>query len=201
MCDLLYWFFTSNVMIGWATVVAELAVAAVIYAELGASRLQNFVERTTEPQANADRSDIYKAYLGLLKVSDFDEASKAFLKKLHEDACLKGKCDQQIAHFNALGIGIDQWLAQKDKIVEIFPHAAVMVWLILGPYIKQRREDSGSWFATPLLKFALASVRYVIRQNPRGSLRMRHPDGSFGLELTPANILQIKTDLEVALKP
>jgi hypothetical protein len=200
MCRLIYLFLTSNVVIGWATVVAELVVAYVIFVELDASRLQNFVERTTEPKANRERSEIYEVYLGLLKGSDFDAASNAFLTKIQQDTDLKGKCDRQIAHFNALGIGIDHWLAPKRKIVGIFPHAAVMVWLILGPYIKQRREDSGSWFATPLLKFTLASVEYVSDHNPKGSLRVRHPDGSFGLELTPAKIRQIKTDLEIALK-
>lgn len=200
MCHLLYWFLTSNVVIGWATVVAELVVAYVIYVELGASNLQNFVERTTEPSANKERSAIYEAYLALLKGSDFDEASEAFLKKIQETPDLKDKCDRQIAHFNALGIGIDHWLAQKKKIVGIFPHAAVLVWLILGPYIKQRRQDSGSWFATPLLQFALASVIYVTEHNPKGApLRLRKPDGSVGFELSPARIRQIKTDLEVAL--
>jgi hypothetical protein len=159
------------------------------------------VERTTAPDANKERSEIYAVYQGILEKSDFDEASEEFLKKIQEDADLKDKCDRQVAHFNALGIGIDHRLAQKQKIVGIFPHAAVLVWLILGPYIKQRRQDSGSWFATPLLKFTLASVIYVIEHNPKGSpLRVRRPDGRVGLELTPVKIRQIKTDLEIALK-
>lgn len=203
MCHFLYRLLSSNVVIGWATVVAELVVAYVIYVELSASALQNFIQRTTEPSATEDRSDIYKAFMELLKHSNLDTASKAFAEKFNTDPCLKRKCDKQIAHFNALGIAIDHWFirgTQERRIVQIFPHAPVLLWVILGPYIKQRRLDSGSWFATPLLKFTLASATFVIENNTKGTpLRVRDSDGRVRLELSPAQIRQIKADLEIAL--
>ena len=55
---------------------------------------------------------------------------------------LKTSCDRQIVLFNDLGITVGVWYSQSEPLVEIFPHAAIFIWIILHPYIIQRRKDT-----------------------------------------------------------
>jgi hypothetical protein len=156
-------FLDSTTAIGWATVLAEVFVGCVIYLELEQNRRTAFLEKATNEDANQDRREIYKTFLAMQGVATLDERSAAFVRLMlstpaetvNGEPTLKKRCDRQIALFNNLGITVGEWYSRSAPLVKIFPHAAIYIWIVLHPYIIQRREDTGDWLAKPLLEFTL----------------------------------------------
>ncbi len=127
---------------------AEIAVALVIYFELEHSRRTAFLEKATGKESDQERREIYAAYFEVCDTSEpMDRRAEAFMKHLFTNLKFKAKCDSEVALFNEIGFMISPWLARKKALVEIFPHAPVYIWMILRPYVLQRRTDTGPYFA------------------------------------------------------
>jgi hypothetical protein len=211
--DTLAWFFKSETVIGWASVVAELIVAAVIYFELEQGRRQHFLERATAEHADHDRRQIYKEFVAATGCPTLEERSKVFVGRMQNaptepengtpkqngKVSLKTSCDRQIALFNDLGITVGAWYSQSETLVEIFPHAAIFIWIILHPYIIQRRKDTGKWLAKPLLEFTLKCVTFVLKENGERGLHLRQANGQDGLTISREDLLKVERQLSAEL--
>jgi hypothetical protein len=179
------------------TFAAEVAVAAAIFIESETSRRFHFVEKITRDQRNIDRSEIYSEFLAI-KGSDRHERSTAFVEEMRGYSKLKRQCDSQIEMFNDLGLIIGTPLGwRKNFYVKIFPHAAVYFWVILRPYILQRREDAGPLFAKPMLTFMKECVIVLIGQGRDFHLRTK--EGAIGMTLTNRDLREIRAEIEETL--
>ena len=196
-------FLGSNIVIGWATVLAEVFVGCVIYLELEQNRRTDFLEKATQEEANQDRREIYKTFLAMEGVTTLDERSAAFVRLMlstpaetvNNQPTLKKRCDRQIALFNNLGITVGEWYSWSAPLVKIFPHAAIYIWIVLHPYIIQRRQDTGDWLAKPLLQFTLKCVTFVLSQSYDRGLHLRPGDGHDGLRISRTDLKKVEKQL------
>ena len=187
-------FLVSQTLLSWLMVAAEILVALVIYLELEQNRRLSFLDKATGESADQDRRKIYEQYVQLGEFADLEQRSKAFVQKMYQDPELKLCCDRQIAIFNDLGITIEEWFSRKKPLVRVFPHAALHMWLILNPYILERRADSGDWFARPLLKFTLRCVKFVLKDCH--SLRLRGVNREDIIEIPVEYIRKMQDQLQ-----
>jgi hypothetical protein len=206
-------FYKSSTVIGWATFAAEFLVAAVIYFELEQGRRQHFLEKATAEHADHDRREIYKTFVAIAGCSTLEERSAAFVRRMlatppepenvapsrNGKVSLKTSCDRQIALFNDLGVTVGAWYSQSGPLVEVFPHAAIYIWIILHPYIIQRRKDTGKWLAKPLLKFTMECVAFVLKENGDRGLHLRNLDGTDGLNISRDDLLNVEKQLAAEL--
>jgi hypothetical protein len=178
----------------WLLFWAEIAVAAVIYFELEHSRRTAFLEKATGKSSDQERREIYASYF---EVSDpaqsSDEHAKKFMDHLFANPTLKKKCDNEIALFNEIGFMISPWLTRKKPLVEIFPHAPVYVWMIVRPYVLQRRTDTGPYFACFYFNFTKRCLNYVIKHTD--GLHLRRPDGSDGCRISKTELLKMREEI------
>ena len=197
MIDALISLLRSSTLVGWVTVLAEIAVAVVIYLEFELTRRLTFLEKASKEDANEDRRLIYAVYLGISGCSSLGDRSTEFVRQMraHEKEKLKLACDRQIALFNSLGITTGQWYSLSKPLVRVFPHAAIYMWVILHPYIVQRREDTGNWLAEPLLRFTLKCVVFVLQQNRDRGLHLRQANGGPGVVLSRDDLVTIQKQL------
>ena len=207
MLSALWCFFRSATTIGWATFTAEVLVAAAIYFELEQDRTARFIEKATREQSDEDRRVIYAEFLSITGFASLEDRSREFVRRMlatavepannptPAQASLKLRCDRQIALFNDLGITIAKWYAQKQQLVEVFPHAAIYMWIILNPYIIQRRSDTGPWLAQPLLTFTQRCVAFVLKTNLDRGLHLRRTDGADGLSVSRDHLVKIQRQL------
>lgn len=210
MFEAIAWFLKSGTVIGWTTIAAEFLVAAVIYFELEQTRRQHFLEKAIDEHADHDRRSIYKAFVAIEGFTTLESRSAEFVRVMlrtslesgnvaNGGVSLKTSCDRQIALFNDLGITVGSWYSQSGPLVEIFPHAAIYIWIILHPYIIQRRKDTGKWLAEPLLKFALECVAFVLKENGDRGLHLRNGDGTDGLTITRGDLLAVERQISAEL--
>lgn len=195
--------FSGEILPLWLTFIAEIGVVWVIWRESETTRRNHFIETTTRDERNQERATIYAAYLEI-KEPDFEQRSRLLVAKMHADTQdFKRQCDRQIELFNGLGLIISPWFTRKKTYVRIFPHAAIYMWIILRPYITQRRMDAGTFFAEPMLKFMLACAEFLIKENR--PLRIRHPQGADELTISVAHLQlvrqQLKAELDNPLRP
>jgi hypothetical protein len=186
------WALRSPTLLSWLGIAAELTVAAVIYFEVEQTRRLNFLQRATTENANKERSEIYREFL-TVRGATLAEKSDAFLAMLHCNLELKLKCDRQITLFNDLAITTEEWYSRKKPLIEVFPHAPVFVWAILHSYILQRRRDTGTWFAKPLLKFTLRCIDFVMSE--KHALKLRGQNSEEGLTISFEDMLSMKKEL------
>jgi hypothetical protein len=116
------------------------------------------------------------------------------MKMLYRDPNLKRACDNQVGLFNELGFTIGRLFSRKRKMVELFTHAAINMWVILSPYILRRREDTGPWFAKNLLLFTLRCVRFV--QKSGRPLYIRNTSGARAVEIGVQDLENIHGELK-----
>lgn len=187
--------FISSITAGeWLLFVSEIAVAAVIYFELEHSRRTAFLEKATGKDSDQERREIYAAYFELSDASQSsDDRAKKFMEHLFTETDLKKKCDNEIALFNEIGFMIRPRLTQKKQLVEIFPHAPVYIWMILRPYVLQRRTDTGPYFACFYFNFTKRCLDFVIKRT--NGLHLRRPDGSDGCRISRAELLRMREEI------
>jgi hypothetical protein len=187
----------------WGAVFAELVVAWVIYRELQENRNAAFLQKATLFETNRDRSAIYKAYFALPMTSNtVEEASRSFYENAFNQGTVQEACHRQLALFNELGLVYRKhfWFF-RNRLVTVLPHAAIYMWIFYGRHVKERRNDSGFWFATPMLKFTLESVKFALKFNQ--DLCLRPESGQPGkkeLKVTVQDLKTIRADLEAELK-
>jgi hypothetical protein len=181
---------------------AEVAVAVVIYFELAHQRESSFLGKATEKNANEQRRKIYEKYLELAgtdKSTSLEEKSDKFVKELFGDKDLRQCCDQQISLFNELGfVYRGRFIVFESGLVEILPHAAIYIFIILKPYLLQRRADAGEWFAQPLIRFTRRSVGYVLAYDHE--LCLKPNNESEGLTISVQELEALKAELDAISK-
>jgi hypothetical protein len=205
----------SSRVIEFSTIVAEMLVAVVIYFEMEQSRRDHFLEKATTEHADHDRREIYGAFVEIPGEMTLGERSREFINKMYAEELhpapsdgtaskgqggitLKQRCDRQIALFNDLGVTISSWYSQRQPLVELFPHAAVYIWIILGPYIIQRRRDTGEWLAKPLLRFTLECASFILEKNQERGLELRGRGSR--VSISRRDLLEVQRQLAVELQ-
>jgi hypothetical protein len=104
------------------------------------------------------------------------EVPKAFNELIHSNQTVRRCCENQLSLFNELGLVYRKTLGVfPTSMVKVIPHATILLWVFLRAHINERREQSGPWFATPFLRFALESVRYARKFNVSLFLRAFEP--------------------------
>jgi len=179
-------------------VVAELIVAAVIWYEWEGGRLDLFL--TDADQLADDRNAIYKAYCGLPQ-SDLRIRSERF--KLLLDADTEGTilnpCHKNIRLLSRVGSRLPRvWWLRRTPLDW---HIPVLMWVILAPYIEERRKEAGPSYADNFLRYALKSTGRLLKQK-RDTWIIRDPDRARNqnVTITRPYLVNIKKDLEKSLK-
>jgi hypothetical protein len=176
---------------------AELLVAAVIWYEWEGGRLDQFL--TDADQLASDRNAIYKAYCGLPR-SDARAQSELFKELLEADSVgeLLNHCHSNIRLLSRIGSRLPRvpWLRRTP----LDWHIPVLMWVILAPYIEERRREAGPSYADNFLRYALASTKRLLKQE-RDTWTIRDPDRNRNLDviITRQFLVQIKKDLKSGL--
>jgi hypothetical protein len=156
---------------------AEALVALVILYEVEQHRRSNFLEEASRSDPFDARTEIYQTFLET-EGATAEAKSDAFCQSLWGNPHLRTKCDRQIVFFNRLGHLLTprliSWIVSNEPILQWFPQSVVILWLILRPYIQERRRRAGRWWARQFEQFVLASVSFLLR-NGEGTLEMYHP--------------------------
>ncbi len=185
----------------WVSAFAEGAVAFVILYEVEQHRRSSFLEEASRIEPFKERVQIYSVFLES-EGSTLEAKSKAFCDSLWENPELREKCDRQIVLFNRLGHLLTprpiSWVVRNESIFQWFPQSVALLWLILRPYIAERRRRAGKWWARQFEDFVLASVNFLLR-NGVGTLEMYHPSRrDLGLNVSREELRQMKRGLKRA---
>lgn len=198
-CPLAHPLLTRSDKIALFGVLAELAVAWVIYYELKQNRRLSFLDKVAQESANEDRETIYEEYAQLNgPFSNFEARRRVFTNWMMVHPALKARCDRQITLFNDIGITVGGWSVLGERLVTVFPHAAIYIWMILGDYILTRRRNTGNWFATPMMVFTLRCVNFVLQRIP--GLRLYGGDITLEIDATDLQRLRIEIERELSLR-
>ncbi len=164
----------------WVGAAMELCVALVILYEIEQHRRSSFLEEASSEQLFKDRQDIYKVFLEA-EGTTVEAKSEAFCESLWHNHELRTKCDRQLVLFNKLGYLLApppiSWIVSNESILQWFPQSVAILWLILTPYITERRKKNGQWWAKQFSDYTAASVSFLLRNGVQ-ILEMFHPDRS-----------------------
>ena len=145
---------------GWASVIAELVVAWVIYWELEHNRRARFMDAFFAKYQ--DRALIYEAFVGLSS-STLENRRVIFITEIQKSPSLRTRCDEQISHFSNLWQG-QSWFG-RFVVKRWFPHVVVQMWIMLGPYVRHRSSTRGLWGDRYFVRFAKAAVSTLQRRD------------------------------------
>lgn len=149
----------------WIGAAMEGVVAFVILYEVEQHRRSAFLEQATGEEMFKQRRDIYGEFLALNSTS-LEERSEAFRKLLWVKPDLRDKCDRQIVLFSKLGELLTpkpiSWVISNKSVLQWFPHSVVILWVILNPYIQERRKNLGEWWAKSFSDFTGACVQSLL---------------------------------------
>ena len=70
---------------------------------------------------------------------------------------------------------------------------------MLNPIVKERRAQTGEWYATPLLQFTLRSVKLMLRVLSGNQKLHLGPEGEAGLDISIPELKTIESELEKLL--
>lgn len=182
----------------WISAGAELLVALVILYEVEQQRRSSFLEEASQIEPFDERTSIFAAFLDASGTTA-SEKSEAFCESLWKDPTLRKKCDRQIVLFTRLGHLLTprlfSWIVSNESILGWFPQSAAILWLILRPYIQERRRRSGRWWAKEFERFVAASVDFLFR-NGVETLQMYHPERSNSLfPISKEELRRIQTEI------
>lgn len=173
-----------------------------IYLEVRQSRQARFFEAVTAAGANKDRGEIYEEYVRLTgEFPDLKTRTLAFLKVIHAKPAIRDACDSQVRLLNDMGFTATRGLGRRH-FIELFPHGPIFLWLIAGPYVEERREDTGPWYARHMLVFAERSVKYVkgYMEKSGKPLVLRSKDSTIWIEIKLADLKQMHTELKALIE-
>ncbi len=151
-------------------VVAELLVAWVIYYEWEGGKLDRFLEDADK--LADERNRIYEKYCSLT-LSGSKARSDAFAVLIEENPDLQKASHQNIRLMSRIGARLPRTPFFKRTPLEW--HVAAILWMILSSYVEKRREESGRTFAQTFLRYALLSIRQLLKQE-RERWMVRDPD-------------------------
>jgi hypothetical protein len=123
----------------WATVVADLLIALVIYYEVEEHRASEFLAGVHEGELYRQRANLYDEY-SRASGSTLRERAEAFRAKLWANPALREQCDAQWTYFNRLQYMLRHSLFHRGLLARWFPHVVVSVWVMLVAYMQERQS-------------------------------------------------------------
>jgi hypothetical protein len=162
----------------WASAVGEFLIAWVIFWEMEQNRRESFLNTAHRPESYEARRKTYAAFHAT-PGGCMAEKSKAFFEAVwgagSREESIRESCEEQLSLFGRLGqIYRRAWINKQDY-VKLFPQAVVMYWMMLEPYIADRRALTGEWWASDFETLTSACLEFLLR-NPRASLTMHGLD-------------------------
>lgn len=185
----------------WILFGAELLVALVIYLELEHSRDSAFLTTITSEKSDCERRQIYSAYLD--ESGTKEEKAEKLHQRLAAGDPIRTCCHNQIAMFESMGFEARRlrfvpWPRfVKRRYVSVFPHAPVFLWLIVRPYVRDRRSRTGPWFGHNALIFIERSISYVLKY--RDELTLSLGDETKAIKLTRAEMEAMRVELNALI--
>jgi hypothetical protein len=159
----------------WATAVGEFVIAGVILWEMEVNRREWFLAKAGQIGNYADRGKIYSAFYDTNGES-IEDRSTEFCKRIwkedKENAKLKSRCERQIVLFNRLGQISRRASFYKRDYVKLFPHAVVLFWIMIRPYILERRAMTGDWWASDFQQLTKQCLEFLFDENPNAHLSL-----------------------------
>jgi hypothetical protein len=188
----------------WATAGAEVLIAGVIWWEMEVNRRDNFLKEAATIGNYNNRRKINSAFYATDGES-VEIRSKRFCERLwsseKDDDVLKDSCEEQIVLFNRLGqISRHRWF-YRDDYVELFPHAVVLFWMLVEPYIEMRRALTGEWWARDFRELTRECLRFLLKDsNAKLYLYDRAGARRNDFVITTVELRQLKDRLTAPLK-
>jgi hypothetical protein len=149
---------------GWATAIGEFLIAGVIYWELEETRRAAFETEATNRENYEARGCIYSRFFDV-EGTTLAEKSETFRKLIWEDPQLRGKCERNIVLFSRLGQMRRYTLFHRRAYMKLFPHAVVLFWMMLQPFIEERRRLTGERWASDFKDLTAMCLGYLL-ENP-----------------------------------
>jgi hypothetical protein len=130
----------------FATVLAELLVAYVIYLELKAGRFSTFEAKALDPKTRRERAYLYKQFFdGFLESETLESRRTRFAMMVQEDKCLREKCHNQVILFNHLWFLLRLSPMRKRQVTSWLAHVVVPFWIMVGNYVLEKQRTRGGW--------------------------------------------------------
>jgi hypothetical protein len=150
----------------WATAGAEVLIAVVIWWEMEENRRDSFLKEAAKIGSYRNRGKINSAFYNTDGES-VGNRSKTFCDQIwklkRDDDDLKKSCEEQIVLFNRLGqIRRRAWIYKNDY-VQLFPHAVVLFWMIVEPYLETRRAMTGEWWSRDFRELTKECLRFLLK--------------------------------------
>ncbi len=166
----------------WASATGEFVIAFVIFLELEVGRRDGFLKEAAQMENYEDRGKIYAAFYNTDGGSTEDKSKRfceRFWKRESEDVNLKESCERQIVLFNRLGQIRRHAFLYRSDYIKLFPHAVVLFWIMVEPYIEKRRTMTGEWWARDFEELTKNCLSFLLR-NLKGGLTLY--DGDRGVK-------------------
>lgn len=157
------------------TAAFEFLIAAVIFWEMEENRRDRFQSEAADIKLYESRRKVYDAFYGT-EGEDIRSRSETFCNRIwkvraDEDAELRRGSEQQIVLFNRLGQILRRASIYRTDYIRLFPHAVILFWVILEPYIQKRRTMTGEWWACDFEQLTKECLLFVLEK----------PDAKIGL--------------------
>jgi hypothetical protein len=157
-----------------ATAIGEFLIVWAIISEVKGARHSAFLEKMFE-HPYKPRADIYTQFVDNIPASTNPpdratlwKAGVTLLDRIHGDEQFRANCGDQVAHLNQVAVLFGSRTA-NDALIEYFPHTVTITWIMLIPYILERKADQGHYWAAPLDRFALDCLDFIL-QDPEAHL-------------------------------
>jgi hypothetical protein len=116
---------------------------------------------------------------------------------------MRKACDEEVSLLNQVGFSVTRWFSRKKTLINLNPYGPVFAWVILKPYLSQRRRDTGRYWARPMFVLMLECVGVVRKElkarKDTNHLRLRAKDERFDLIISADEIEHIESDLKLFL--
>jgi hypothetical protein len=125
------------------------------------------------------------------------EKSINFCAQVWKDSKLKRKCELHILMFSRLGQIRRYALIRRGVYVRMFPHTVVLFWIMLKPYIEERRKLTGEWWGEDFMDLTAKCLKYLLKKRGRSlwlfdTDRIRKRE----LEITTSDLRLAQTELK-----
>ncbi len=156
------------------TMVGEWGIVIVIFWELESNRLDHFLDDAFSTEQMDARREIFEAYCGL-ETKPGMARNLVFRDLLATDNELRKKCDRTLTYLSLMGHRLPILPPFRRKAATWFPHTAIFMWEILHPYVQQKREDAGRYWAGSFIQLVSAGLKELQRQGTE-KLELRDPN-------------------------
>jgi len=179
----------------WAGVVAELAIACVIYYELEEERASRFLSEVLG-KPYEDREDIYHEYI-TAGGQTLEEKAENFRKKLWNNGKLRQKCDLQLAHFSRLHYMLRWSILHRNLLVQWFPHVPIRLWVMLSAYIKEVSPHRGE--ENEFMQIVLQSLGFMEKKGLK-PIRIYPREGREPVEISVDHLRTLRSEVNSLLQ-